>query len=227
MQDSKIEQRIEDIYGFVESCKMQSFSTTKVVVPKNDLYDLLDDLRRDLPQEIKRYHKMLNQRDAILEDAERKRADILADAKAQYSALVEEHSIMKEAYQQAEATVQQANAEAEAIIADARRQADEIGAGAIYYTTDMLNMAEKVIARAYESTVNNSKALETALRGHLDIIRKNKAELMPQGEQEQAYAQDVSSQPQQAVQEKGEHQRKSARQSEPQAVEEAAPVRER
>ena len=217
MQDSKIEQRIEDIYGFVESCKMQSFSTTKVVVPKNDLYDLLDDLRRDLPQEIKRYHKMLNQRDAILEDAERKRADILADAKAQYSALVEEHSIMKEAYQQAEATVQQANAEAEAIIAEARRQADEIGAGAIYYTNDMLDMAEKVIARAYESTVNNSKALETALGGHLDIIRRNKAELVPPGQQEQARAQGTPRQPAREPQPAGQ---------ERQAAQEAAPVRE-
>ena len=223
MQDSKLEQRIEDIYGFVESCKMQSFSTTKVVVPKNDLYDLLDDLRRDLPQEIKRYNKMLNQRDAILEDAERKRADILADAKAQYSALVEEHSIMKEAYQQAEATVQQANAEAEAIIADARRQADEIGAGAIYYTNDMLNMAEKAIARAYESTVNNSRALETALRGHLDIIGKNKAELMPPGEQANVQQ---APQPQQAAQPKREPKPQPASQSEPQAVREAAPVKE-
>jgi hypothetical protein len=222
MQDSKIEQRIEDIYGFVESCKMQSFSTTKVVVPKNDLYDLLDDLRRDLPQEIKRYHKMLNQRDAILEDAERKRADILADAKAQYSALVEEHSIMKEAYQQAEATVQQANAEAEAIIADARRQADEIGAGAIYYTNDMLDMVEKVIARAYESTVNNSKALETALSGHLDIIRKNKAELMPPGQQQQAYAQGT---PQQAAPAK-RGQKPQPAGAERQAAREAAPGRE-
>ena len=55
MQESRIEQKIEDIYGFVESCKMQSFSSTKVIVPKNDLYDLLDDLRRDAPEEIKRY----------------------------------------------------------------------------------------------------------------------------------------------------------------------------
>lgn len=187
MQDSRIEQKIEDIYGFVESCKMQSFSTTKVIVPKNDLYDLLDDLRRDVPEEIKRYRKMLNQRDAILEDAERKAAAILADAKEQYNALVEEHSIMQEAYQQAEETVRQANEEAEAIVASARKQADEIGNGAIYYTTDMLNMAEKVISQAYESTVNNSKALETALSGYLDIIRRNKAELVPSQPEEPPY----------------------------------------
>ena len=182
MQESRIEQKIEDIYGFVESCKMQSFSSTKVIVPKNDLYDLLDDLRRDAPEEIKRYRKMLSQRDAILEDAEKKAADILADAQEQYSALVEEHNIMQEAYQQAEITVANANEEAERIIANARQQADEMGSGAIYYTTDMMDMAEKVIAKAYESTLNNSKALETALSGYLEIIRKNKAELLQANE---------------------------------------------
>lgn len=179
MQDSRIEQKIEDIYGFVESCKMQSFSTTKVIVPKNDLYDLLDDLRRDVPEEIKRYRKMLNQRDAILEDAKRKASEILLDAQEQYKALIEEHSIMQEAYQQAEETVRMANEEAAAIVDSARRQANEIGNGAIYYTTDMLANAEKVIAQAYETTVNNSKALETALSGYLEIIRRNRAELTP------------------------------------------------
>lgn len=188
MQDSRIEQKIEDIYGFVESCKMQSFSTTKVVVPKNDLYDLLDDLRRDVPDEIKRYRKMLNQRDAILEDARRKASEILADAKEQYNALIEEHSIMQQAYQQAEETVRRANEEADVIVANAKRQADEIGNGAIYYTTDMLNLAEKVIARAYESTVNNSKALETALSGHLQIIHQNLAELVQTNQPEKAPA---------------------------------------
>ena len=170
MVSSRIEQKIEDIYAFVESCKPQALSQSKVVVPKNDLYDLLDDLRRDVPEEITRYQKMLSQRDAILEDAEAKADAIKLDAQEQYKAMVEEHAIMQEAYQQAEETVARANAEAQAIIDTARRQAEEIGNGAIYYTTDMLEMAEKAIARACESA-------ETALRGHLDIIRHNKAEL--------------------------------------------------
>jgi cell division septum initiation protein DivIVA len=189
MQDSRIEQKIEDIYGFVESCKMQSFSTSKVIVPKNDLYDLLDDLRRDVPEEIKRYRKMLNQRDAILEDAQKKASEILSDAQEQYRALVEEHSIMQQAYQQAEETVRQANEEAQAIVDNARHQADEIGNGAIYYATDMLTMAEKAMAQAYESTVNNSRALETALSGHLEIIRKDISSLVPPSETAQAVPQ--------------------------------------
>lgn len=176
-RNSRILDKIEDIYAFIESCKMQALSNTKVVVPKDELYDLLDDLRRDVPAEIKRYQKILNQRDAILEDAQSKATTILLDAKEQYKAMIEEHNIMQQAYQQAEETIEQASAEADRIVEAARRQKAEIENGAIYYTTDMLEMAEKVIARAYESTMNNSRALETALRGHLDIIRQNKAEL--------------------------------------------------
>lgn len=177
MVSSRIEQKIEDIYGFIETCKSQPLSPSRVIVPKNELYDLLDDLRRDVPEEIARYQKMLNQRDAILEDAREQADEIKADAREQYAAMLEENAVMQQAYQQAEDTVARANAEAQAIIETARRQADEIGNGAIYYTTDMLEMAEKAIARACESAVNNSRALETALRGHLDIIRHNKAEL--------------------------------------------------
>ena len=134
MQSNRIEQKIEDIFGFVESCKMQRLSTTKVIVPKDELYDLLDDLRRDVPEEIERCRKIMRQKNAIFEDAENKASAILSDAQEQYKALVEEHAIMQEAKQQAEYTVQEANAQAEQIIANARAQAEEIGAGAINYT---------------------------------------------------------------------------------------------
>ncbi len=185
MQVSRIEQKIEDIYAFVESCKMQHLSTTKVVVPKNELYDLLDDLRRDVPEEIRRYQKILSQRDAILEDAEAKANEILVDAREQYRGMVEEHSIMQQAYQQAEQMVQQAADKADAIVANALKQAEEIGSGAIYYTTDMLDMAEKVIASAYEGAASNANALEAALRNYLETIRQNKAELLASNAPEQ------------------------------------------
>lgn len=187
MQSSRIEQEIDDIFEFIESCRMQRLSSTKVVVPKDELYDLLDDLRRDVPEEIKRYQKILRQRDAILDDAEKKAAAILSDAQEQYKALVEEHAIMQEAYQQADITVREANEQAEQIVANARAQAAEIGNGAIYYTKDLLEMAEKTMAAALESTSSNARALESAMQGYLDIIRQNKSELDGDGSsQEQA-----------------------------------------
>ena len=180
-RESRIEQKIEDIYSFVESCKMQRLSATRVIVPKDELYDLLDDLRRDIPAEIKRYRKILNQRDAILDDANTKAQAMLADAKEQYKALVEEHNIMQQAYQpvaQAEKTINEANQRAQEILNDARKQAEEIGSGAIYYTSDLLTMAEKTIQAAYTNTINNSKVLEKSLKEYLDTVRTNKAELV-------------------------------------------------
>ena len=191
MQSSRIEQEIDDIFEFVESCRMQRLSSTKVVVPKDELYDLLDDLRRE---EIKRYQKILRQREEILDDAEQKAAAILSDAQEQYKALVEEHAIMQEAYQQAEITVREANEQADQIIANARAQAAEIGNGAIYYTKDLLEMSEKTLAAALESTSSNARALEAAMQGYLDVIRQNKAELVTEDPDDRDAGQEAAAQ---------------------------------
>ena len=70
MATSRIEELIEDIYDFVEDCKAQPFATSKVIVPKDQLYDFLDELRLRTPDEIKRYQKIISNKDAILEDAQ-------------------------------------------------------------------------------------------------------------------------------------------------------------
>jgi hypothetical protein len=81
MGASRIEQLIEDIYEFVESCRMQPLSSTKVIVPKDELYDLLDELRLRTPDEIKRYQKIISNRDAIIADAEQKADAMLRQTK--------------------------------------------------------------------------------------------------------------------------------------------------
>lgn len=184
---SDIEQDIDDIFEFVESCR-GTLGSMKVRVPKDDLYDLLDELRRDVPVEVERYRKMLAQKNAIMEDARKKANEILTDAREQYNAMIEEHTIMQQAYQQAEITINEANEQAEQIIQNARAQANEITDGAIYYTRGLLEDAEKTLGAAMEATTNNAKALEVAMQGHLDIIRQNKSELFTTTEVEAASA---------------------------------------
>ena len=60
---SRIEQLIDEIEEFIESCKPQPFSQSKVIVPKDELYELLEsylkprtklrDIRKLLPIKIK------------------------------------------------------------------------------------------------------------------------------------------------------------------------------
>lgn len=177
MGASRIEQLIEDIYEFVESCRMQPLSTTKVIVPKDELYDLLDELRLRTPDEIKRYQKIIANRDAIIADAEEKASTIMADADSKAHSLIDQHEIMQQAYYQANEVVNQANEEAERIITQAKIDAEQIRSGALAYTEDMLTEAEGILFNAYESTKSKYDNLLEVLRGNLEIIANNKREL--------------------------------------------------
>ena len=180
MGTSRIEQLIEDIYEFVESCRMQPLSTTKVIVPKDELYDLLDELRLRTPDEIKRYQKIIANRDAIIADAEGKAAIMMADAGEKAHSLVDEHEIIQQAYDQANELVSKVAADAEKIIADANNDANQIRTGALAYTEEMLSDVENILLNAYESTKSKYDNLLSAISGNLDIIKNNKKELAPQ-----------------------------------------------
>lgn len=177
-RNSKIMQTIEDIYAFVENCKMQPLSATKVIVPKDELYDLLDELRSKTPEEVKRYRKMLSNRAQIIANAENQAAEILADAKEQYSAMIEEHAIVQEAYRQAAETKAEAERQAHAILQAANNDAKEIYAGAIGYTDQLLDQAERLCNNAYESAKQNADVLLEGLKANIQQIQGNRAELV-------------------------------------------------
>ena len=75
---SRIEQIIEEIEEYVDSCKYQPLSTTKIVVNKEEIEELLRELRLKTPDEIKRYQKIISNKDAILEDAQTKADALIA-----------------------------------------------------------------------------------------------------------------------------------------------------
>ena len=63
---SRIEQIIEEIEEYIDSCKFQPLSTTKIIVNKDQIDELLRELRMKTPDEIKRYQKIIANKDAIL-----------------------------------------------------------------------------------------------------------------------------------------------------------------
>ena len=69
---SRIEQIIEEIEEYIDSCKFQPLSTTKIIVNKDQMDELLRELRMRTPEEIKRYQKIIANKDAILADAQNK-----------------------------------------------------------------------------------------------------------------------------------------------------------
>ena len=177
MGASRIEQIIEEIYDFVESCKPQAFSPSKVVVPKDELYDLLDELKLRTPDEIKRYQKIIANRDSIIADAEEKAKGLIDDAKRETDKMINESEIMQEAFSRAQEVVKNAQEQANQIILEANEDAGQIRTGALSYAEEMLGEVEKVVNHAYESAKNRCDSLVETLYGNLEVLSNNRNEI--------------------------------------------------
>lgn len=117
---SRIEQIIEEIEEYIDSCKFQPLSTTKIIVNKDQMDELLRELRMKTPDEIKRYQKIIANKDAILADAQAKADGMIQEAQIQTNELVSEHEIMQQAYAQANEIVTAATAQAQQILDNAQ-----------------------------------------------------------------------------------------------------------
>ncbi len=177
MSTKRIEQLIDEIMEFVESCKASAFSSSKVIVPKEELFDLLDELRLKVPEEIKRCQKMIANRDAIIADAEDKAAAIEQAARAQAQMLVNDSEIIQRANYEANEMARQAKEYADSIVAQAQSYSDQIRQGALGYTNEMLGRVEEVLASAFEVTRNRSEAMLESMRQSLEIVAENRREL--------------------------------------------------
>ena len=158
---SRIEQIIEEIEEYVDSCKYQPLSTTKIVVNKEEIEELLRELRLKTPDEIKRYQKIISNKDAILEDAQTK-ADALI------------------AYAQANETINAANRQAQEILDSATQDANSIRLSAITYTDDMMANIGSVLNQTLEDAGGKYKGFIDALQACLDVVNHNRQELAPQ-----------------------------------------------
>ncbi len=77
---SRIEQIIDEIEAYIDSCKYQPLSNTKIIVNREELEELLDELRLKTPEEIKRYQKIISNKEAILADVQVKAYAMIAES---------------------------------------------------------------------------------------------------------------------------------------------------
>ncbi|MEG0962347.1 MAG: ATPase [Lachnospiraceae bacterium] len=180
---SRMEQIIDEIEDYIDNCKYQTLSSTKIVVNKDELEDLLAELRRKTPDEIKRYQKIISNKEAILADAQTKAESIINEAQVHNSELVSEHQIMQQAYAQANEVVLIATNQAQEILDNATNDANNIRLSAIQYTDDMLGNLEEIIANSIETTKARSENLLSSLQESYQIVNTNRMELMPEREE--------------------------------------------
>ena len=198
---SRIEQLISEIEEYIDSCRFQALSNSKIIVNKEELEELLVELRLRIPDEIKKYQKIISQQETILgearsqademlEDAKRQADSMVAQASEQTSEMINEHEIMQRAYAHANEVVEQAQAQAQAIMDAAVNDANNIRQSSIQYTDDMLRSLQTIINHTMEGAKGRFDSFMSSMQSSYDIVSSNRNELagglvQPQEGQEQ------------------------------------------
>ena len=74
---SRIIQLIDEIEEYIDSCKFKAFSSNQILVNKDEIDELLRELRMKTPVEIENYKRMLANKEAILNDAKQKAEELI------------------------------------------------------------------------------------------------------------------------------------------------------
>ena len=176
---SKMEQIIEEIEDYIDGCKPSPISRNKILVNREQLEELLSELRTKTPEEVKRYQKIISNKEAILADAQAKADQIIAQAQIQTNELVSEHQIMQQAYAQANEVVQIATKQAQEILDSAQQDANNIRLSAVSYTDELLsNISDAIGTTLADVSARNSALLDT-LQQCRDVVNQNRSELSP------------------------------------------------
>ena len=170
---SRIEDVIEEIEEYIADCRFQPLSNTKIIVNKDEMESLLEQLRDCTPEEIRKYQKIISNKEAILADAQAKADAIIEEAQIETNEMVSEHQIMQQAYAQANEIVSAATDQANEIVDNAAAEADELRLSAMAYVNDMMTDFENLISAGLDSVNRDYTTLLNNMQSSYDVITRN------------------------------------------------------
>ncbi len=188
---SRMEQLIEEMEQYIASCKPQAFSKENIIVDRDHMEELLDELKRKTPEELKRYQKIMAQKDAILDDARSKAEALVSKATLQTNELVSEHEIMQKAHARAQEVETLARQKAQEMLDAAAEEANAMRMSAVEYTDNLLASIENLMSHAIQTTTGQYENMLTSLNQYRDVVLSNRQELRGVEEPEDTY-QDLS-----------------------------------
>jgi hypothetical protein len=105
------EDLLEELIEIITSAKSMPLSSSAIVT-RDEVLDLLEAIRDELPEELRRARRMLKDHEELLAAARREAADIVSDARVQSERMVQRTEIVRQAEHRAVRIVEDAEAEA-------------------------------------------------------------------------------------------------------------------
>ena len=158
---------IDMLYEMVDGAKGVAFSPDKCIIIREDALDLLDELRGQLPLELKKAQDLIRARDEYVDSAKQEAERIRRQADLDAKSIVGESEITRVARDKAKEILQRADERSKAMIGVANE-----------YTDDALRRTEEAIQMALEE-VRESRARFRAVSN--EKLQAQRARLEEQG----------------------------------------------
>jgi cell division septum initiation protein DivIVA len=139
MEEKDVQRLLDMLYGMVDEAKSAAFSSEKCVINRDEVLDLLDEIRGKLPLELKKAQELLRARDEFVASVKKDAEQMLRQAELDAKTIVSESEIL-----------QQARAKSGEIIRRAETRAKELTQVANTYTEDALRRTEEAIQAALD-----------------------------------------------------------------------------
>ena len=139
---------LEALEESLENSKTLPFSG-KCIVEKEEILDVIKEIRIKLPDELKQAKWVKEERERILIEAQKEADDIVKEAENRIISMIDEHEITRKAYEQKAQIIETAN-----------EMSREISNGTKDYADNLLAKAEVVLEDALKTIQNNRKELK-------------------------------------------------------------------
>ena len=152
---------LEALEEILDKSKSVPF-TDKAIVEKNQILNIIKDIRLKLPDELKQAKWIKEERERIIDEAQKEANDIVKEAENRIISMIDEHEITKKAYDKKKE-----------IIEDANDMYREITQGTNAYVDEILANIENNMKELSKSL----SGVEASVQNALETIQNNRKEL--------------------------------------------------
>ena len=139
---------LETLEECLERAKNVPFSQ-KGIVDKEEILDIIKEIRLKLPDELKQAKWVKEERARILVEAQKEADGIVKEAENRIISMIDEHEITRKAYEQKAQIIETAN-----------EMSREISKGTKEYADNILEKVESALQEALNTVTNNRKELK-------------------------------------------------------------------
>ena len=161
MANSDINRLIDMLYERIEDAKAPALKPNMSMVDRDEILDLLDELRAQLPVEIKRAQELLAARDKFVEDAKKDVERMMRQAELEAKSKVSESEVLSAARQKAQS-----------IVTNAENRAKRLYQVANEYAEDALARTEEAVQMALDEVKQSRIRFRSVSAGKMQEQRR-------------------------------------------------------